>query len=429
MRKHLSFVLSLVLALPWNAFAKDNMDPFDAIVQKLTDKAASKLTDKKIAVLGFDYIDGRKSPGGRVVAEKLTNRFVEDGKFEVIERSMVQKVISELEFQNSATINPETARSLGKGLGVEAIVTGTLEDVGRGKVEIGARMIKTESYQIMAASVQKVHKTWQDGEAPAVKTAQASESAPPESQSAPVEPVFVPTKFQRLKTHLHGFFDFMMGSSNSKIDLSIENPQRLTFESEVGLDVNGNLADNASFRSLSFSGLQTDSSVPIGFRAGVYGDVFGGAFEMSYYSHAIKPQNTTYTLNGVNRGGFRFTREYLKVSVLNILTGDLFVKIPTSDRIFPYLGFGLGMTLNTVSSSYLKQNAGGIVSASLSETAPGFTYRIPIGVRAMFNDNFGMFGEWRYNYNTFTFNRNIASENDKITMTGSQFLLGLSLVF
>ncbi len=427
MRKHMSFAISLVLALPLNVFARESVDPFDAIVQKLTDKAESKLTDKKIAVLGFDYIDGRKSPGGRVVAEKLTNRFVEAGKFEVIERSMVQKVISELEFQNSATINPETARSLGKGLGVEAIVTGTLEDVGRGKVEVGARMIKTESYQIMAASVQKVHKTWQDGEAPVVRTAQNAD--PPSPQSAAVEPVFVPTKFQRLKTHLHGFFDFMLGTSNSKMDLSIDNPRRFTFENEVGLDVNGNLSDNASFRSLSFSGLQTESSVPIGFRAGVYGDVFGGAFEMSYYSHAIKPQNTTYTLNGVNRGGFRFTREYLKVSVLNILTGDLFVKIPTSDRIFPYLGFGMGMTLNTVSSSYLKQNAGGIVSASLSETEPGFTYRIPIGVRAMFSDNFGMFGEWRYNYNTFTFNRNIASENDKITMTGSQFLLGLSLVF
>jgi opacity protein-like surface antigen len=337
---------------------------------------------------------------------------------------MVQKVISELEFQNSATINPETAKSLGKGLGVEAIVTGTLEDVGHGKVEIGARMIKTETYQIVAASVQKVEKTWQDGEAPVAKAAKSTESTSQESHAAPAEPVFVPSTFQRLRRHITGFFDFYLGTSNSKMDLKFENSRAVIDQNDLSFS---GITPNP-FRSISFTGLSTKTSTPIGMRFGAFGEIFGGDMEMSIYNHAMKAQNTSYSLNGVNRGGFIFRSDpYLKVTVLNLLTGDLLVRIPTSDRVFPYLGFGMGMTLNTVSSSFVKQ---GVSSpTTLSETEPGFTFRIPIGVRAKFNDNLGMFGEWRYNYNTFTFNRGISGETDVITMTGSQILLGMCLFF
>jgi hypothetical protein len=47
-------------------------------------------------------------------------------------------------------------------LGVDAIVTGTLEDQSNGNVEVSARLIKTESFEILAASTQEVEKTWQD---------------------------------------------------------------------------------------------------------------------------------------------------------------------------------------------------------------------------------------------------------------------------
>lgn len=144
------------------SFASKNTDPYQDITAGLADGAAKKLWDKKIAVLAFDYVDGRSSPGGRDVAEELTSRFVQLGRFTVVERGLVEKVVKELEFQNSATVDPDTAKKLGKGLGVEAIVTGTLEDLPSGMVEVNARVIKTETYEIVAASVHEVKKTWTD---------------------------------------------------------------------------------------------------------------------------------------------------------------------------------------------------------------------------------------------------------------------------
>jgi len=68
---------------------------------------------------------------------------------------MVEKVMKELEFQNGGTVDPETAKKLGKGLGVEAIVTGSLQDLSYGNVEINARVIKTQTYEIIAASTRR----------------------------------------------------------------------------------------------------------------------------------------------------------------------------------------------------------------------------------------------------------------------------------
>jgi len=84
--KRLSILLTLALCAG-PAFAEGSGDPYEVMAMKLSTQAAKKLTEKKIAVLSFDYVDGRSSTGGRVVSEKLTNRFVELGEFTVIERA------------------------------------------------------------------------------------------------------------------------------------------------------------------------------------------------------------------------------------------------------------------------------------------------------------------------------------------------------
>ena len=60
---------------------------------------------------------------------------------------------------------------------------------------------------------------------------------------------------------------------------------------------------------------------------------------------------------------------------------------------------------------------------------PGFLFQVPVGLRVRLNDNLGMFGEFRYRYNTFSFNRGISGETDRIVMSGSRFLTGLSILF
>lgn len=113
------------------------------------------------------------------------------------------------------------------------------------------------------------------------------------------------------------------------------------------------------------------------------------------------------------------------MSVFNLLSGDLMIRFPTSDTVYPYIGLGLGLTLNTVNSQFAKTLRG----AALQETTAGFMFRIPFGVRFNIADKFGLFVEGRYYRNSFSFTRNRTSEDDEIVLKGMQFLTGLSLLF
>jgi hypothetical protein len=59
-------------------------------------------------------------------------------------------------------IDPDTAKKMGAVLGVDAIVTGTLIDLDNGKTEVNARMIATETGEILSAAQTHVKRTWDD---------------------------------------------------------------------------------------------------------------------------------------------------------------------------------------------------------------------------------------------------------------------------
>ncbi|MFH0947924.1 MAG: RhuM family protein [Elusimicrobiota bacterium] len=141
-------------------------DPYDFLAKKIS-KGAKQLTNKKIAVLPFQYYDGRKSHGLTIVAEYLTTKIVEQGKVQVIERTLLDKIMDEMKLGKSGIIDQETTKELGKVLGVEAIVTGVLiEEIEEGmkveEVNINTRLIKVETGGILIAANKKVRKTWED---------------------------------------------------------------------------------------------------------------------------------------------------------------------------------------------------------------------------------------------------------------------------
>ncbi|MBI4656848.1 MAG: VWA domain-containing protein [Elusimicrobia bacterium] len=133
------------------------------------DKLSSKLQDgiknqpaMKIAVMEFPYTDARKSEGSVIIQERLTTNFAQNKKITLIERSLLKKVLGELNLQSSGAIDGETAKKLGKILGADAIVTGTLNDIKDNQVEINARIVQTESAKILSAAGAAVEKTWKD---------------------------------------------------------------------------------------------------------------------------------------------------------------------------------------------------------------------------------------------------------------------------
>ncbi len=95
-----------------------------------------------IAVSDFPDLQKTVSDLGRYIAERLVTRLsARPEKFRVIERSRLDQVLSELRFSYTDLVDPANAERLGKMLGVQAIVVGTLSDLGN-NVDIDARIIE-----------------------------------------------------------------------------------------------------------------------------------------------------------------------------------------------------------------------------------------------------------------------------------------------
>jgi TolB-like protein len=83
-----------------------------------------------VAVADFATDQGKITRLGRVVADKMISTLVNSGRFSVLERDLIDRVIAEQKFQLSPFADEGSAAEFGKILGAEAIVTGKLSDLG-----------------------------------------------------------------------------------------------------------------------------------------------------------------------------------------------------------------------------------------------------------------------------------------------------------
>lgn len=125
----------------------------------------------RIAVLGFDNNSTFTYWGdnlGAAAADELTTQLVRSGRFTVVERSQVNAILEEQHFGLSGAVNPATAAEIGKILGVQAVVTGSITQfsVDRRSGGIGAfrasyteaeskmdiRLVSTTTAEILAVA-------------------------------------------------------------------------------------------------------------------------------------------------------------------------------------------------------------------------------------------------------------------------------------
>lgn len=92
---------------------------------------------KRIAIFDFDnaavqggvsfpFMQNSPPNVGKAAADLLITKLVQDGNVTVIERSAIDKLIAEQNLSNSDRTDPTTAAKLGRILGVDAIVMGTI---------------------------------------------------------------------------------------------------------------------------------------------------------------------------------------------------------------------------------------------------------------------------------------------------------------
>ncbi len=95
---------------------------------------------KRIAIIDFDYgtvrsgvaaLFGTDVDVGKGISDVLVEKLLAGGKYSVIERRMLDKVLAEQNFSNSNRAHNATAAQIGKLLGVEAIVVGSITQFGR----------------------------------------------------------------------------------------------------------------------------------------------------------------------------------------------------------------------------------------------------------------------------------------------------------
>ena len=93
----------------------------------------------RIAILDFDYatvhstvaaIFGQNVDVGRGITDLLVRQLVEDGSYSVIERQALDRILAEQNFSNSDRADSSTAARLGKLLGVDAIIVGSITQFG-----------------------------------------------------------------------------------------------------------------------------------------------------------------------------------------------------------------------------------------------------------------------------------------------------------
>jgi curli biogenesis system outer membrane secretion channel CsgG len=93
---------------------------------------------KRIAVLDFDFSSIQRWwesnwDIGNGVSDLIVKNLVRDGTFSVIERRALDSILAEQNFSNSDRANASTAAQIGKVLGVDAIVVGSITQFGTEK--------------------------------------------------------------------------------------------------------------------------------------------------------------------------------------------------------------------------------------------------------------------------------------------------------
>ncbi|MBI3406029.1 MAG: curli production assembly protein CsgG [Acidobacteria bacterium] len=110
-----------------------------AAAQVQAQAAPTAQRKKRVAVMDFEYgtvrsyvagLFGSDIDVGKGMADLLVKHLVKDGTYSVIERKMLDKILAEQNFSTSDRANPNSAAKIGKILGLDAMIVGSITQFG-----------------------------------------------------------------------------------------------------------------------------------------------------------------------------------------------------------------------------------------------------------------------------------------------------------
>lgn len=187
------FFLIFLFLCSNNSFAASNLEEGVSQLAEQISKNMQEKQKQKIAIIDFSDLNGNVTALGQFMAEELTTQLfiIAPGKFEVVERRQLLKLEEELALGQIGFIEEKGIKKMGQVLGVDAIVTGSMTDLGN-TVKVNARLIAVESAKVFAVAATDIPKTGMvadliakqvERRGPAAKTP----ATPSTSQTAKVE--------------------------------------------------------------------------------------------------------------------------------------------------------------------------------------------------------------------------------------------------
>jgi curli biogenesis system outer membrane secretion channel CsgG len=111
-----------------------------APAQEAAAPPAATAPKRLVTIMNFDYatvqtyvqqIFGSNQDIGKGISDMLVDKLLKDGKYRLVERSALDKILAEQNFSNSDRADSNTAAKIGKVLGVDAIIIGSITQFGR----------------------------------------------------------------------------------------------------------------------------------------------------------------------------------------------------------------------------------------------------------------------------------------------------------
>jgi len=148
MKRILILFLILACAPRYYYYSDKIVDDPAREIGKYFSKNVEKFKNKRIACAEFTDLAGNQTPEAKLFTERITTELSMIPEIELIERTQLEKVLREQNFSHSGIVDSKTAQEMGKILGVDVIICGTVADVGR-KWEINVRAIEVKTGKII----------------------------------------------------------------------------------------------------------------------------------------------------------------------------------------------------------------------------------------------------------------------------------------
>ncbi|HXI24347.1 MAG TPA: FlgO family outer membrane protein [Pyrinomonadaceae bacterium] len=289
---------------PGKTQANDTLEQrLDGLARKISDN----LTENQkhtIAVVEFSDLKGNVTNFGRFLSEELITRLYLTKKFKVIERQQLNKIIAEQKLSLTGVVDPASAQKLGRVLGVDSIVFGSVSDLVK-TLRINARLISTETGEVFAAASIEIVKD--DAVSSLMGDSGAATGSPPRPNSSPT-PASRGQRSWRIDSHFFTFdlrgcrlsgtsvmCEFIITNNDKDRGLGIggstvmfddfgneARPRAVRIADKTGGDTAyaALISGVATRARIAFEGVSPDATKMTLFHLGLYGDA--GNFEIEY---------------------------------------------------------------------------------------------------------------------------------------------------